>query len=211
MLIAGAKGFAKELVEVLFEKNLSRLAFFDNVSKKKGDLVYNRYPIIRDEYGLLEWFSLDNTFCLGLGNPHLRKKLYDYMTTNGGKVRSVVSSKSMIGSLDTDIGEGCCILALSVVANGTKIGKCGLVYHHVGITHDCKIGDFVEISPGAKLLGACQIGDFVSIGANATILPKIKIGNNVVIGAGSVITKDIPDNSVVVGIPGRIIKTIEVL
>lgn len=211
MLIIGAKGFAKELVEVLFEKKLERLAFFDDISERSTALAFGKYPIIRDQNTLLEWFSKDSTFCLGLGNPQLRKKLYDYMIMNGGTVKSVVSSRSMIGSLDTDMGHGCCILPLSIIANGTKIGKCGLIYHHVGITHDCEIGDFVEISPGAKLLGACQIGDFVSIGANATILPKIKIGNNVTIGAGSVVTKNIPDNSVVVGIPARIIKTVDAL
>lgn len=51
------------------------------------------------------------------------------------------------------------------------------------------------------------IGDNVTVGANAIIIGPITIGNNVVIGAGAVVTKDIPDNSVVVGNPARIIKT----
>ncbi len=49
------------------------------------------------------------------------------------------------------------------------------------------IGDNVYIAPGVKVFG------------------KIKIGDNVAIGANCVVTKDIPDNAVVVGIPGRII------
>lgn len=47
------------------------------------------------------------------------------------------------------------------------------------------------------------------IGANVTILPGVTIGNNVVIGAGAVVTKDIPDNSLAVGVPARVIKEIE--
>ncbi|MNG38364.1 Maltose O-acetyltransferase [compost metagenome] len=44
------------------------------------------------------------------------------------------------------------------------------------------------------------------LGTNATVLPKVTIGKNVIVGAGAVVTKDVPDNSLVVGIPGKIIK-----
>ncbi len=52
------------------------------------------------------------------------------------------------------------------------------------------------------------IGDNVWIGGNAVIMPGVTIGNNVVIGAGSVVTKDIPDWSVAVGNPCRVIRKI---
>lgn len=52
------------------------------------------------------------------------------------------------------------------------------------------------------------IGDNVYIAANATVIGDVHIGNNVIIGAGSVVVKDIPDNSVVVGNPARIIRMI---
>lgn len=50
------------------------------------------------------------------------------------------------------------------------------------------------------------IGDDVSVGANVLIIGKVKIGNNVTIGAGAVVVKDIPDNAIVVGNPGHVIK-----
>ena len=52
------------------------------------------------------------------------------------------------------------------------------------------------------------IGDNVYIAANATVIGGVNIGNNVIVGAGSVVIKDIPDNSVVVGNPARIIRSI---
>lgn len=52
------------------------------------------------------------------------------------------------------------------------------------------------------------IGDNVSLGANLVIIGDVKIGNNVIIGAGSVVVKNIPDNSVAVGNPARVIKTL---
>lgn len=54
-----------------------------------------------------------------------------------------------------------------------------------------------------------RIGDDVWLGGNVTILPGVTIGNNVVIGAGAVVTKDIPDNSLAVGVPAKVIKEIE--
>jgi len=51
-----------------------------------------------------------------------------------------------------------------------------------------------------------SIGDDVWIGGNVTIIGGVHIGNNVVVGAGAVVTKDVPDNTVVVGVPARVIK-----
>lgn len=57
--------------------------------------------------------------------------------------------------------------------------------------------------------GEIVIGDNVFIGAKSIILYDVHIGNNVIIGAGTIVTKDIPSNSVVVGVPGRIISTFD--
>ena len=54
-----------------------------------------------------------------------------------------------------------------------------------------------------------RIGNDVWLGGNVTVLPGITIGNNVVVGAGAVVTKDIPDNSLALGVPARVVKEIE--
>ena len=54
-----------------------------------------------------------------------------------------------------------------------------------------------------------NIGNDVWIGGNVTILPGVNIGNNVVIAAGAVVTKDVPDNSLIGGVPAKIIREIE--
>lgn len=75
------------------------------------------------------------------------------------------------------------------------------------ITHDGGTLILRKDVPDLELTFPISVGDDVYIGLNSMILPGVRIGNRVIIGAGSVVTKDIPDNSVAVGIPARVIKT----
>ncbi|UOX33673.1 acetyltransferase [Flavobacterium sediminilitoris] len=213
MLIIGAKGFAKEVLEIFKQKNnLDNLAFYDDINTDICDLLFNQFPVLKDENNVkLRFKKGNNEFTIGIGNPILRKKLFDKFTLFGGKFVSTISPLATIGSFDVEIGEGSNILSNATLSNSSKIGMGTIVYYNVVITHDCVVGNFVELSPNALLLGHTKIGDFSKIGAGAIILPKVKIGKNVTIGAGSVVTKNIPDNAVVVGVPGKIIKYSEVL
>lgn len=58
-------------------------------------------------------------------------------------------------------------------------------------------------------IGRVVIGNNVFVGAESVILPNVKVGNNVIIGAGSVVSNDIPDNSVAVGNPAKVVCTYE--
>ena len=57
--------------------------------------------------------------------------------------------------------------------------------------------------------GKIKVGNDTFIGARSVIMPGVTIGNNCVIGVGSVVTKDVPDRKVVVGVPARVICTID--
>lgn len=65
------------------------------------------------------------------------------------------------------------------------------------------------IDPRADRLGKIVVGENTNIGWNAMILPGVTIGKNCVIGCGSVVTKDVPDGSVVAGVPARVIEPVE--
>lgn len=69
--------------------------------------------------------------------------------------------------------------------------------------------DTLRRNKGLEYARPITVGDNVWIGANVCVLPGVTIGDNCVIGAGSVVVKDIPANSVAVGNPCRVVKTIE--
>lgn len=206
MLVIGAKGFAKEVLEVLHQLNqLDNLVFYDDVNNDVPEKLFGQFQILRTIQEATNYFkTIDNRFTIGIGNPVLRKRLYDKFTAVGGEFTSVISPLAIIGNYDVKIGIGSNVLSGAVFSNSNSIGKGCIIYYNSIITHDCEIGDFVEISPSVTLLGRCKIGSYTQIGANTTILPDINIGKNVIIGAGSVVTKDMPDNCLVVGVPAVI-------
>jgi serine O-acetyltransferase len=98
---------------------------------------------------------------------------------------------------------------------GAEIGSDFFIDHGAGVVigETAEIGNNVTIYTGVVLGGTSlehkkrhpTLGDNVVIGTGAKLLGPIKIGNNVRIGANSVVVNDVPSNSVVVGVPGRII------
>ncbi len=213
MLIVGAKGFAKEVLEIFYQlKQLENIAFYDDVNENIGDFLYDKFPIIKNIEAAKEFFMKNgNEFTIAIGNPLLRYRLCNKFKTIGGKFVSSISPLAQIGNYEVKIVNGCNVLANAIFSNSTSLGKGCLIYYNVLIAHDCIVGDFVELSPGVTLLGNVQVGSFTQIGANSTVLPKVKIGKNVIVGAGSVVTKDIPDNCMVMGTPAKIIKELEPL
>ena len=188
MLIIGAKGFAKEILEICHQNDqLENLHFYDDVSPESPNKLFGCFPIIKNITDAEHYFNyIDNRFTIGIGNPKIRQVLFEKFHSIGGEIVSTISSKAEIGSYGINIGKGANILAGANISNDVNIGKAPII--------------------NAVLLGRTTIGNHVHIGASATILPDIKIGNNVTVGAGSVVTKDIPDNTIVAGVPAKVLR-----
>lgn len=102
-----------------------------------------------------------------------------------------VGENCVIWTRDIDINHG----FLITIGNNVTISNAKILAHD-GST---------KRALGYSRVGRVTIGDNVFVGAGAIILPGVNIGNNVIIGAGAVIAKDIPQDSVVVGNPAKII------
>ncbi|MGG0219228.1 acyltransferase [Bacillus mycoides] len=78
------------------------------------------------------------------------------------------------------------------------------------VTHDGGLWVIRNLgwSPDADKMDKIIVGDNVFIGFNSIIMPGVTIGSNVVIGAGSVVSKDVPDDTIVAGVPAKKICTI---
>lgn len=86
-------------------------------------------------------------------------------------------------------------------------GLAVVIHHRVVLGDNCHIDQGVTIGGTSKKIGVPVLGNDVYVGAGAKVLGPIVIGDNVVIGANSVVVSNIPSNSLVVGVPAKIIKT----
>ena len=87
-----------------------------------------------------------------------------------------------------------------------RIGdNCHITYGCVILSHD---GAAKQMRAGDDGAGVVIIGNNVFIGVNAVIWRNVRIGDNSVIGAGAVVTGDIPANSLVVGNPAKVVRSI---
>ena len=102
---------------------------------------------------------------------------------------------------------------------GAKIGHGFFIDHGMGVVigETAEIGDFVTLFQGVTLGGTGKekgkrhptLGSHVVVGSGAKVLGNICVGDFVKIGANSVVLRSVPSNSTVIGIPGRIIRSIE--
>lgn len=204
MVIIGSKGFAKEVLEILYQlKQQNEVSFFDNVSKDLPEKLFGEFRIIRSLEELKQEFKQDNNYTIGVGDAKNRFTLSELAKNAGGNLCSVISPIAQIGHYDTHIANGCSIMTGSIITNNVTLMEGVLLNLTSTVGHDTIIGKYCDISPGVNISGGCVIGDFCNIGTGAKLLPKLKIGNNVSIGAGAVVTKDVADNTTVVGIPAR--------
>lgn len=100
--------------------------------------------------------------------------------------------------------------ALNTVVQGTLgntvVGDNVKTDDHVHIAHNVIVGDGTKLTAGVEISGSVTIGKNVWVGPNSSIIDHIQIGDNAVIGIGSVLIKSVPENAVVVGNPGKVIK-----
>jgi len=209
MLIIGAKGFAKDILEIMRQNNeLDQLFFYDDLNSDTEDKLFGEFPILKSMEEAEAYFSnIDNRFSIGIGNPHLRYEMYHQFTAIGGVLQATISPKIDVGHYQVSIGKGCNILSGVKISNSVEIGMGTMIYYNSIINHDVVIGKFVEISPGAIILGHCKIGSFTHIGSGAIVLPGVTVGNYVEIAAGAVVINDTPDHVLIAGVPAIVKKT----
>lgn len=144
----------------------------------------------------------------GNGLSTLWRKLYFYcIPTSGGRSKYINNHKYLFHH----VGENLFFQPRKFPSDPELIsfGNNVMIASEVSfITHDIVNSMISRCGIGVNIKntgGVIEIGNNVMVGAKSIIMPNVRIGNNVVIAAGSIVTKDIPNNSVVGGIPAKVI------
>lgn len=127
----------------------------------------------------------------------------------------VADSAQVIGQVE--LGENASVWWGAVIRADNDIIRIGrnsnvqdLAVLHADAGVPLTIGDNVSVGHQAMLHG-CTVGDGSLIGIQSVVLNRAKIGKNCIVGAGSVVTEDkeFPDNSMIIGIPAKLVRTMD--
>ncbi|SDC72844.1 MULTISPECIES: acetyltransferase [unclassified Candidatus Frackibacter] len=208
VVLIGAGGHAKVVIDLLkSNNNIKIIGMIDKNKNRLGEKILD-IPIIASDKELIQTKKkVNNTLIAvgGTGDNRLRVKLYNKVKELGYNFINAIHPNSIIGE-EVDLGNANTIMAGVILNSGVKLGTNNIINTGAILEHDVEIGNHVHIAPGVKLSGGVKISDYSHLGTGVTVIQGINIGGNSLIGAGSVIIDDVPDNSLVVGNPGRIIK-----
>jgi sugar O-acyltransferase (sialic acid O-acetyltransferase NeuD family) len=189
MIIVGAGAAGIETAGFfLNQPDKEEIIFYDkNVIEKK---IWNKFLVVNDLETIKQILKNNPKFCVTIGNPRKREKMFNLMIKLGAVPTNIIVSKTISSEISenaTIIQPGVCISFDVIIKNSCFIHANSVIGHKV------EIGNFVNISPLCSIIGPCKIGDFSYIGAKSVIMPNINIGKNTYITPGSVVNRDIKD------------------
>lgn len=140
---------------------------------------------------------------VAIGDNKTRKRIVDQLGEKQG-FHSVVDHSAVVRMDFGKIHEtGSFLAANSVVQTDALVGRHVIINTCASVDHDCWIGDFAHIAPGARLCGDVHVGEGALIGAGTIITPGVTVGPWLTIRAGSVVTRDCLNEDDVAALRGR--------
>jgi len=214
IMIVGAGGFGREVLWTLHDcnkksKKYEILGFIDD-NKSLWKKHVNNFPVM----GGIDWFLTKNpkdVHCIvAIGDTRIRQNVVKKLE-EGNTIFETIVHPSVIFSDSVEIGKGTIIQAGSILTVNIKIGKHTHINIDSTVGHDSIIDDFVTINPGVHVNGNILIETGAFIGSGTAMKEKIRIGKWAIVGAGTALISDVPENSLYVGVPGKLKKKLKPL
>lgn len=207
VLIFGTGGHARDVAEVV--RALGRKPVFVSHSVNEEQSTKTGDRIIPEDLAL----RIENAdFAIGIGDNRARARIAStYAHLRFPALIHPDASLTQARQEGTVIGAGAVIFAGARVMAGVSIGCFCTMNLNVTVSHDCDIGDFVNLSPGAHIAGNVCIGRGAWIGLGAVVNQgsddrKLIIGAGTIVGSGTVVLRDCDPDAVYVGNPARKIR-----
>jgi sugar O-acyltransferase (sialic acid O-acetyltransferase NeuD family) len=208
VIIMGAGGHAKVLIETLHLLGASILGITDPNESLHGQNMMG-VPIIGNDRKI--WDFVDNKTiqlvnALGSTNDtKARQTLFNTWQKRFYNFPAIIHPRAILPR-HIHLFQGVQILAGAIINPNVKIEKNTIVNTGAIVEHDCIIGEHVHLAPGVRVAGNVTIGNSSHVGIGSTIIQGLTIGSNCLIAAGAVVIRSVPDNSIVMGVPGKIVK-----
>lgn len=132
----------------------------------------------------------------GIINIEVRVKLFDLLRSQGFALPILRHPRATVEA-SARIGDGTQVFANAYVGSSSVLQECCMVNTGAIISHDCEIGRYTHIAPGAMLAGHVHVGERALLGMGVTTAIGIKIGDGARVGNGAVLLADVPARQIV--------------
>jgi sugar O-acyltransferase (sialic acid O-acetyltransferase NeuD family) len=210
ILVVGAGGQGKDVLEIIEACNLSGthwkiLGFLDDSASLQGSELYDYKVLGGVEY--LNGVDHDIAVNLAIGDGRARRAVLSRVMSKRVRFPNLVHPSSYIGKRVV-LGAGNSIHPGVVFSSNCILGSHVIVNVNATLSHDVILEDFVTISPGAHINGRVEIKAGTFVGSGAVIREGSRIGKECVVAAGAAVLENVPDNSLVAGVPAILKKSI---
>lgn len=215
LVVIGASGFGRETLDVLDAVNAAGLepAFelvgvvddgpsAENLSRLGRRSVQYLGVLERWLAGAVGDYETTPEYIVGIGAPSVRAGIAERFDAGGMRAATLIHPSARLGS-GVSVAEGAVICAGALISTEVVLGRHCHINPGAVIGHDTRLGDFVSVNPNATVSGACCVKDRTLVGAGSVVLEELTVGCDAIIGAAACVTRDVPDRSLVKGVPGR--------
>jgi sugar O-acyltransferase (sialic acid O-acetyltransferase NeuD family) len=208
IIVIGASGHAKVVIDIFERRGDYRITGFIDVKEKVGLDLYG-YQVMGVESDLPTLArKLDLRGCfVAIGDNWRRhlvaEKISELMP--GLEFVTAIHPSAQIARGAT-VGRGTVIMAGGILNSDSRVGDFCILNTKAALDHDSLMEDFSSLAPNATAGGNVRIGAYSAVSLGANIIHGRAIGQHSVIGAGAVVLEDIPDFSVAVGVPAKVIR-----
>ena len=192
-ILLGASGHARVVAGAAREAGIEMLGVCDPYLAAKGQSKWEDLKVLGPDDALSQYDPNQYVLLNGIGiltGCTKRKDLHKKMLLAGWQFSTILHPNAWVAP-DVILMHGVQVMAGAVIQPGTIVGEGTIINTRASIDHDCKIGAFSHIAPGAVLCGSITMEDDVFIGAGAIVLPNLQLSAGAVAAAGSTITTNI--------------------
>jgi len=195
--VLGAGGHGAVVAEIAQASGYSITGFADDKAEQGTEVL--AWRVLGGRAAVPDGASV----ALGVGDNKAREDLMHYGEAHGWRIVTLAHPSAVI-SPSVTIGEGTVVMANATVNARASIGRGCVLNTACSVDHDCIIGDFAHIAPGARLAGTVTVGTRAMVGVGSCVHQVRTIGSDCIIGAGSVVVAHIPDGATAYGNPAKV-------
>lgn len=212
VIILGGSGIGMIAASTIERNSDAEVIGFLNDVEEKNSLIgkYKKIPVVGKTEEITKYLEYEDTYFfiayVGLKNEKQTYSKINTLCIPEERLITIIDKTAIIPEAYCQIGNGVLIAPLSQLSTDTTISNNCILLPNSYVGHDSFLDHFAHVATNAVIGANVHVGKGVHIGTNATIREKVKIGNYSLVGAGAVVLNDVPENSVVVGNPAKILK-----